>query len=662
MSAPAAFRYLFRPAAVLLLCASITVSQTSWQFRSDAENKFSAALKEYSSGQFAEAVATFDQITKLPPNQRTTAAFIMLGKSYYNAKRYRESVKVLKHFLDIFPESYYLGDAYHALGLNYMMQRRYDDALFQFLTVLEVSQDPKLRTRASSFCESIADDNLPVATLLDLLADTRNPDSRDFISVKIAEKHLTSGNVILGEKVLAPVVNRKRPSAYVSRAQTLLERMRAGINIKIGALLPLMSKEQQKNVKGYGEEFLLGMQFGLEEQLALEKSFVAVSLDVRDTERDPTVAVMRTRELADDKSVVALIGPVLGNEAISCVGVANAKEIPIIIPVANNDGIAAVGPYVFQVNPDISTRGKGAAQYATMILGMNTFAVLAPNAGSSKIMADAFIKEAVSQGGRVLATEWYAPGATDLREQLRRIRRASMIEAGEPMLSFAGSFTQAQIMQMIQAGAQPRMIDSLLDRAASISVYKLFGRNGKWIADTLHLHTVIPEVDIDSLELPATGIQGMYLPVDKAESIEILTSQMAYFAIKTQLVGSGEWYNEVELDASKRYAEGAIFFSDFFVDPRNLSYVGFARHFFEKTKKRVSANIVLGYDAINIALKQIFGGAMTREQLANALSELQNFDILHGKVSFRRNRINSNLHVLQYSNGQVKKIAEVAVQ
>ena len=91
-------------------------------------------------------------------------------------------------------------------------------------------------------------------------------------------------------------------------------------------------------------------------------------------------------------------------------------------------------------------------------------------------------------------------------------------------------------------------------------------------------------------------------------------------------------------------------------------YSAFAKHFFEKTKKRVSANIVIGYDAMNTVLKAVFDGAMTREQLANALSGLENLGLVHGKVTFTKNRVNTNLHVLQYTQGQVRKIGEISVQ
>lgn len=655
------FPTLFLIFIAFLVNFSSAISQSRWEYNKDAERRFSAALKKYTHGEFSDAAAEFEYLLKLPPHQRTTAAHIMLGKAYLQAKQLRESVKVLKQFIDSYPESFYIDDAYYTLGLNYEMQHRLDDALVQFLEALEVTDDPKLHARALSLCERLADEKLTLPMLEDVLRDVHNPDSRDFLSIKIAEKYLATANVIMGEKILEPVVKGTPPSPYSSRAQALLEKIRLGVNVKIGVLLPLMNRATQKQLKAYGEEFLLGMQFALEEQRTLRNSLVDISLEVRDTERDLAIAAKQTQEIANDKSVVAILGPIFNAEAVSCAGIANAKEIPLITPAANADGIAAVGPYVFQANPDISTQGIAAAQYVTSVLGMRALAVLAPNDGNGKTMAAAFAHEALSRGAKILAIEWYPPGTTDLREQLMRIRRVSLTEA-EPLLSFAEQFSQSDIMHMVEAGVKPRTIDSLMDRSATVSVDKLFGPNGKHIADSLHLHTFVPEMNVENLELPAAGVQAIYMPINSPEEIGILTSQIIYYNIKCQLLGSGQWYDRVELDTHKRYADGVIFFSDFFLDTGDSLYTHFAKRWYEKTKKKVSTNVVLGYDVLHLVSNAIFEGATTRDRLTQMLSTYQHVPGLHGKVTLKRNRVNSELHVLQFKDEDIKKIAEVSIQ
>lgn len=652
-------RLILFSAAVLAL-SSISISQSRWEYRSDAEEKFEAALEKFSRGEFFDAAADFEYLINLPRHQRTTAAYIMLGKSFFQAKQFRESVNVLKKFIDNHLESTYIDDAYYTLGLNYEAQRRYEDAMVQFLAALEITDDIKIRMRATSFCENLADKNLSITMLTEILRDTHNPDSRDFLSVTIAEKYLAAGNIIMGERMLEPIVSHTPSSPYSSRAQTLLEKIQMGVSVKIGVLLPLMNKAAQKHLRVYGEDFLLGMKFALEDQHSEQTSLINIALDVRDTERDPPTAVKHTEELADDESVVIVVGPIFNNETIACADIANENKVPLITPTANADGIAAAGPYVFQANPDISSRGKAAARYAASVLELRTLAVVAPNDGNGKTMATAFIEEARSQGMRVLAAESYAAGATDLREQLIRLRRTSLIET-EPLISFAEKISQSDIMHLAEAGVNPRRIDSLMDRSATVSVYKLLGPNGKLIADSIGLRTFVQKIKVDSLELPADGIQGIYMPINSPEEIAILTSQIAYYNIQAQLLGSGEWYNSVELDANKRYAEGVIFFSDFFADGTDPRYARFAKRWIEMTKRKISTNGILGYDVMSLVLSAMYQGATTRELLQQTLSASDRFPTLHAKITLKRNRVNSEFHVLQFKDADVKKLANLSI-
>lgn len=636
-------------------------SQTTWQYNRDVEKPFSTAVQLYTQREFREAAALFEELTTFPLHQRTTASYVMLGKSLLGAKRYRESVAVLKRFIDRFPESGYLGDAYYTLGVNYMIQRRYDDALVQFLLALEVASDRRTQIRALSLFETVADERLSLAALEDILHDLHNAEPFDLLSLKIAEKHLASGNIIRAERTLEPVLQRRPPTKYLSQAQGLRQKMTMGANVKIGVLLPLMQRTQHKSLKEFGEDFLFGMQQAFDEKPAQHTSLVKITMDVRDTEQDAFVAMRHTQELADDPSVVAIAGPIFSNEATSAGGIANTKRIPLISPTANADGIAAIGPYVFQANPDFTTRGRAAAQYAVTSLGMHTVAVLAPNEDPGRSMAVAFEQEAVRNGARVVAMEWYPAGATDLREQYMRMRRTAMIEAAEPLLSFDRSISAAELVRLIQAGANPRLIDSLMERRGTIGVFSLFGPGGKRIADSLGLPISVPEPKIDSLENSATGIQGIFMPIASHEEIGIVTSQLAYYAIRTQILGSPEWYDVVELDANGRYTDGVIFFSDTYVDPNDSLYGQFVRKFFEKHRKRPSKNVLFGYATARLVLAQIFQGAMTRDQLASSLSRVEGFPALHSTITLTNNRVNSNLHVLQYKRGEVRKLSEIAV-
>jgi len=198
-----------------------------------------------------------------------------------------------------------------------------------------------------------------------------------------------------------------------------------------------------------------------------------------------------------------------------------------------------------------------------------------------------------------------------------------------------------------------------MDRGAAISVYKLFGPNGKRIADSLHLPTYVVQTTIDSLDVPATGIQAIYIPINSSQEIGIVTSQIAYYNLKSQLLGSHDWYSTIELDANKRYADGVIFFPDFYVDTRDSSYNAFAKRWSDTMKRRPSTNAVIGYDALYHVASVVLRGITTRAAIAERLTA-DTASLLHGELSFN-NRVNATLHVLQFKDGDIRKLQNITV-
>ena len=645
----------------MLGATSFLFAQTQWRYDTDAEKEFNSALRLYSRGNYKEAGQKFHRLIGRSSHHRTTASYIMLGKCYFNEKRYRESVSLVKKYLDEFHESSYAADAQYLLGLDYFMLRRYDDAANQFLSAVEIGTDQILRRQAESMFETLAEEKLSITLLSGLLDDFRDPRASDIIRIKIAERQIATGNAVMAQRLLDPVASRKPPTEFASRASNLLRKAREGVDMKIGVLLPLMSKTGTMSQKEFAEEFLSGMQWALDERQTRTKLSLRLSLDVRDTERDPSVAREQTEELTSNPGTIAILGPIFSNAASVCADVANRRGVPMISPTANADGIAAIGPYVFQANPDFSTRGKAAARYAFGLSGQHTWAVLAPDDPAAKAMVDSFTEELGRLGGQVLASETYQPNATDLREQFMRIREASMKESADPEISFGEKFSQSQIMQMAEAGARPRFIDSLLERGATAKVSALFGPGGKRIADSLGLNMKIPPIKLDSLEYPAVGIEGIFIPITSSDDIGIVASQKAYYSLKAQILGAGEWYDPVELDQHKLSTNGIVFIADSYVDAQDSSYMKFARNYYDRFKRKPSTNVLFGYDAMHLVLTAIFNGAGTREQLAEALATAQDFHGLHSKITLNPRRVNTELHVLQYRNGTIRKLGEVSL-
>jgi ABC-type branched-subunit amino acid transport system substrate-binding protein len=354
-----------------------------------------------------------------------------------------------------------------------------------------------------------------------------------------------------------------------------------------------------------------------------------------------------------------VIGPIFSANALKAAAVANARSICLISPTANANGIAATGPYVFQANPDFEQRGRAMARYAVGTRGLKTLAILVSTEGNGRFMADAFLKEATDLGARVIATELYERGASDLKVQLGNIRRAGLLEMNDPLISFAGKVSRADIARLVQVGVPARRIDSLVEHSAVIRASKLLGPQARRKIDSVGIRTMATFIPLDSLATPLTTIDGIYVPIASSDEIGIVSSQIVYFNLQTQVLGSGEWNNLPELSAQKRYCTGVIFESESYFDERDSTYLEISRRYSERFSRRPTKYVFFGYDTARLLWSLIQKGGASRDGLARTLKTVENFQGLHAKIGFPPGRVNPWLHILQFDGEKVLHIGEV---
>jgi ABC-type branched-subunit amino acid transport system substrate-binding protein len=425
-------------------------------------------------------------------------------------------------------------------------------------------------------------------------------------------------------------------------------------NVKVGVLLPLLRESEPSAVKELGNDIFEGIQFAVEEYSKNPATLVKVTLETRDTERDVLVATRGIQELTSDNDIIGIVGPVFSNEVSAVAFLANRHGYPLVSPTANANGIAATGQYVFQANPDYETRGRAMARFAVEKKGFRILAVLAPINTFGKFMAEAFAAEAIRLGATVVATEWYERGTADLKSQLSGIRKAGLRAGAEPMISFGGKMDRDEVARLVQLGVPMKRIDSLMNKSALISATALLGPQAKRWVDSLGITAVYNDPNIDSLEIPVTAVEGIYIPISSADEIGIVSSQVVYYNIQAQVLGSGEWNNLKELDANKRYCANVIFESDSYVAESDPAYEQFVNAYVDRYKKRPSKNALYGYDTAAILLSTIHSGGTSREALMTGLRHVKNYQGLHAKINFSTKRVNTWLWILQYTADQIQ--------
>lgn len=595
---------LLRSSAAAFLTAvavALAFAQQPFGYNPEAERQFAGAVKLFKGGQYTEALPMFDTLTRMAPvHQRTTAAFIMAAKSLFELKNFRESAITLVRFLKAFPATTYADDARYTLGLDYLMLQWYDEAGLQFLRTAEITDDSRLQSKASELFEQIAEDHLSIQSLQFLIPKLARPDTRALAELKLAQKYVAAGRTDDAQAMLARIAADGTAGETGKRAAELRSQLLTSNTLRIGVMLPLMEKSAPGPVRSLAEEMLDGMSFAVSDFKKQNPRGNIVALDVRDTERDSMKAISEVRTMGASPDIIAVLGPLFSNLAFGCAPIANSSALPLITPTATADGIASRGPFIFQLNPDFDTRGKIMARYAVQDLGYTSLAILASDDAMGKAMAESFSREATALGASIMINVSYPAGAGDLHEQFTQIRSTALKLAGQKDL---------------------------------------------------------PE----NTDVPITSIQGLFVPVTDPEAIGVIASQVAYFNVRTQLLGAGEWYDPAQLETHRRYANGVIFAADNYADHDDPDYRRFESGFTNEMGKAPTRYSLIGFDAMRLLLDEIARGAATRSQLAAALSSVRSRRVLHGAVSFSPGRVNTAMGILQYKNGEIRKLKDLSL-
>jgi branched-chain amino acid transport system substrate-binding protein len=636
------------------------------QYSPEAEQAFQRGIELHRSGKYTESIEQFDRVLRIaPPTQRTTAASIMKAKGLMELDRNLEATRVLKELLAAFPRSSYAADAQYMLGLLYARVRRYDVAVEALLDARRLTAGDSTGRLAGHVLEALdllIDRYRSGDQLRAMLERSSEPRERAYLMLKVAEREFAGGNAVTAS-AMADSLDRLFPGhPFRARVAAIRSAAVSRSSVKLGLLLPLMRPAEPSAVKQIGNDVYDGIMQAFEEYGADPSRQVVVTPVTVDTERDPQRATAGVRDLADDPAVIGILGPVFSASTEAAARAAAQRGIPIISPTANANGIAAMGPTVFQANADYENRGKGMAQYAVAQRGFTTLAVLAPEETHGRAMGEAFVAECLRLDARVVATEWYARGETDLTAHLQAIRRAAMQAAAEPMISFGGRLRQADLVKLVQLGVPRHTLDSLVERSATVRAASLLGSRARHLIDSLDLPVVATSARTDSLENAATGIDAIYIPISSPEEIGVVTSQLVYFNIPAQILGSGEWNDRKELDANKRYCSGVVFETDYCPDTDDPDYHRFMDVVTGRLGKPPGRYALYGYDTGRMVLDLIGHGAATREALARTLGGLSEYRGMHSRMGFSARRVNPWICIMQYDGEGIRRITELRVE
>jgi ABC-type branched-subunit amino acid transport system substrate-binding protein len=624
-----------------------------------SEDYFLLGMRQYAHRDFQSAAKSFQSsIYSFPMNHRITASMVMVAKSLYAMQQYREASAACDSLLARFPDSEYREDAMFTKGMCYYNLGDYLST-FDLMEAVRSTAQQRLNIEHSvKVIEHIAAEFLPDYQIDSLILSVNQPEVTELLKVIRAERLFAAGNLEALTASIDRLLNEITVTVYRQRIQRLLGRIEQGNHVTIGVLLPLMNGSSGDTPsKKVATEILQGIQMALSEyEERMEPGMPSIGIDVRDTQRNADTINNAVAQLGAHPSIIGIIGPVFSDETMIAASAAMEQQIPLISPTATDDSIAFTGDYIFQANSTPSIRGKILAQYAVNVLGARRIAVVASDAPFAATQADSFAVEVQRLGGTIIFDRRYRRGEADLRHHFRALRSFASAEAAQFLVTFRGRMNRAEISSIMTAnGFTLPFIDSVIARSATVNLTQFVGDRAKDLAEALQLPTTKQVVDEDSLHYPVTSVDAIFCPITIGQQIGVISSQIAFFNIKTTILGSSEWNNVPELDLNRRYADGVIFGSDRWVESNERTN-RFAMRYVQKFGRQFTDNVLYGYDVTSLFIRMFNDGALTREQLREGFSRVVRFTGIRSSITLNYRRINSDLNILQYKYGTITKL------
>gem|GEM_PF-1542640 len=176
---------------------------------------------------------------------------------------------------------------------------------------------------------------------------------------------------------------------------------------EVGVLLPLSGKYAT-----YGERSLAGI------RLALAGSGIDVL--VRDTEGAPRMARAAIDELAQNESVIAVIGPLRSKVAQAATPRAERAGLPLL-SLAQRRSISS--KYVLQTAMTHQRQAAQLAEFAIGTAGLRRFGVIFPRNASGSALSQAFQAEVKRLGGTIVGALAYEPGTEEFAVEVVTLQR-----------------------------------------------------------------------------------------------------------------------------------------------------------------------------------------------------------------------------------------------
>ncbi len=397
----------------------------------------------------------------------------------------------------------------------------------------------------------------------------------------------------------------------------------------VGCLLPLTGKYGR-----FGAHVLDALLLGARAFQEADEEGFSVRLLIRDTRGDPAVAVQQLRELAENQSVVGIIGPLLAGPGHACALEAQALEIPLIT-LTHREDVARVGDYIFQNGLTIRQQVDTLVEYAMEDLGISSFAVLFPADDYGTLARDVFADKLFEMGGDMVATASYQADETDFQDEIRLL-------LGEEYW-----------LEMKRREREKKEEAVLLKKKEALSGLE---EDSEFLEPASEDELAVEEEDLEEPLLPP--FEALFIP-DHYKKVTLIAPYLAFYDLNDVfLLGTSAWNSPHLVERAGDYVRDSVFVDGFFAESRMPHVKDFVEQFQREFQREPRVLEAHGYDSLMMLEEACYQAASkTRGKVREALLSITGYPGLAGYTRFDENGCaTKRLYLLSVMGNRIEEI------
>ena len=569
-----------------------------------AQDEVAQAKSLIRDGRCADAIAPLQKLSKAKFKTHAGAqASVMLAECYLREHKRTEALQLSSRFLEYHVSSEYRERMELAHAIVLVESGAVYEGVEAMLRILAYTKNPAAKSRTKEVAIQTLAASLMNADQLQALLE-KYPVDRDVVGwmqLQIGRESQNARRYKAARYWYKKVLNgnvAENLSRTAEKGIESLEGQGAGLPTVL-VLAPLSGDFAE-----FGAAAIQGVLLA-QEQAGLTKK---VNVRIADTRADAAQALMRTQQAVNQDSIIAVIGPIMSAPAATVAAWlgSNFQNIPMLTPTATDDGIAKMGPNIFQVNITMDNLAQSIADFATKCLDIREFAVLSPLGDYGSSMSSSFTRAVERRGGKIVAFRNYEEGRPDYKTEFDLLRDVR--------------FKQDNRRRNIARGASD-------------------------------LDAVSPKERRFYMSDSTFNIPGIFIPATNPADAGAMVSQVAFNRFSGVMLGTSGWYGRELLIRGKRLVDSS-FFSVPALDMNGNSenYDKFAKAFQERWGVEPGEDKVSGlsFDAANIVFSTL---ARKPESLTNAINNTDLFKGVYGDIKFKRGA-NVNTKIVTVQKGK----------